>query len=156
MKVNGDYTVGISVLDRHYARALEAQKVANAMVGWLNQLVPDVTAYEPSDVPPSASGIGLTEAPRGALGHWITIDMGDIASYQVVTPTNWNASPMDDLGQNGPIEQALIDTPVADIDNPIEVLRVVHSFDPCLACSVHMVRPGKDKPELVVQTRPSI
>ncbi|MGB2807132.1 MAG: nickel-dependent hydrogenase large subunit, partial [Sedimentisphaerales bacterium] len=103
------------------------------------------------------TGIGLTEAPRGALGHWITAtSRGKINRYQVITPTNWNASPKDDLDQNGPIEQALIDTPVADIDNPIEVLRVVHSFDPCLACSVHMLRPGKDKPEVVVQTRPSI
>jgi Ni,Fe-hydrogenase I large subunit len=63
---------------------------------------------------------------------------------------------MDDANQKGPIEQALIGTPVADMDNPVEVLRVVHSFDPCLACSVHMLRPGKDKPEVVVQTRPSI
>jgi hydrogenase large subunit len=128
------------------------------MDGWLNDLdlSPNAVAYEPSDVLPSASGIGLTEAPRGALGHWITIDMGDIASYQVVTPTNWNASPKDDLGQNGPIEQALIGTEIADESQPIEILRIVHSFDPCLACSVHMLRPGKDKPEVVVQTRPSI
>lgn len=156
MWVNGDYRKGISVLDRHAARALEAQKVADAMYGWLNQLVPGAPVYQPFDVPMTASGIGLTEAPRGALGHWIDVRSGEINRYQVVTPTNWNASPMDDLGQPGPIEQALIGTPVDDETQPIEILRVVHSFDPCLACSVHMVRPGKDKPVAIVQTRPSI
>lgn len=156
MWVNDDYRFGISVLDRHAARALEAQKVADAMNEWLNQLVPGAPAYELVDVPRTASGIGLTEAPRGALGHWIDIRSGSIDRYQVVTPTNWNASPMDDLYQPGPIEQALIGTPVADLNQPIEVLRVVHSFDPCLACSVHMLRPGKDKPVAIVKTRPSI
>ena len=155
MLVNHDYEGGISVLDRHAARALEAKKVADAMDGWLDELT-GAKAYEPVDVPKTASGIGLTEAPRGALGHWISIGSRKISRYQVVTPTNWNASPMDDLGQKGPIEQALIGTPVVDVGQPIEVLRVVHSFDPCLACSVHMLRPGQEKPEVVVQTRPSI
>jgi len=149
-------TVLFSVLGRHAARALEAKLVADAMDVWLHELDADQSAYQEVSIPGDASGIGLTEAPRGALGHWIDIRRGDINRYQVVTPTNWNASPKDDLDQNGPIEQALINTPVADLDNPIEVLRVVHSFDPCLACSVHMLRPGKDKPEVVVQTRPSI
>lgn len=145
-----------SVLGRHAARALEAKLVADAMDGWLNELVVDEPVYAESDIPKSASGIGLTEAPRGALGHWINIQNSKIDSYQVITPTNWNASPIDDLGQLGPIEQALVGTPVADETQPIEILRVVHSFDPCLACSVHMLRPGKNKPEVVVQTRPSI
>jgi len=158
--VLGEFNAGFdalfSVLGRHAARALEAKLVADAMDGWLNELVVDEPVYAESDIPKSASGIGLTEAPRGALGHWINIQNSKIDRYQVVTPTNWNASPMDDLGQLGPIEQALVGTPVADETQPIEILRVVHSFDPCLACSVHMLRPGKDKPEVVVQTRPSI
>jgi hydrogenase large subunit len=155
---NPDISVLFSVLGRHAARALEAKLVADAMDGWLNELIPGQPAYEEVSVPRQAKvGIGLTEAPRGALGHWITTTRrGKIDRYQVITPTNWNASPMDDANQKGPIEQALIGTPVADMDNPVEVLRVVHSFDPCLACSVHMLRPGKDKPEVVVQTRPSI
>jgi hydrogenase large subunit len=155
---NPDISVLFSVLGRHAARALEAKLVADAMDGWLDELGAGQTAYEEVSVPRQVNvGIGLTEAPRGALGHWITTTRrGKIDRYQVITPTNWNASPKDDLDQNGPIEQALIDTPVVDMDNPIEVLRVVHSFDPCLACSVHMLRPGKDKPEVVVQTRPSI
>jgi hydrogenase large subunit len=160
---NPDISVLFSVLGRHAARALEAKLVADAMVGWLGELDVNQTAYEEVTISKQGkagtgkAGIGLTEAPRGALGHWITTTRhGEIARYQVITPTNWNASPKDDLEQHGPIEQALINTPVADLNNPIEVLRVVHSFDPCLACSVHMLRPGKDKPEVVVQTRPSI
>lgn len=149
-------SVLFSVLGRHAARALEAKLVADAMDGWLDELVEGNPVYTESNLPRDASGIGLTEAPRGALGHWISINRRKIERYQVITPTNWNASPMDDLGQKGPIEQALIGTPVADENQPIEVLRVVHSFDPCLACSVHMLRPGKDKPEVVVQIRPSI
>jgi len=158
-------SVLFSVLGRHAARALEAKLVADAMGGtaddeddngWLGELVVGEPVYSESDIPRDASGIGLTEAPRGALGHWIDIKRRRIDRYQVVTPTNWNASPKDDLGQMGPIEQALIGTPVANTEQPVEVLRVVHSFDPCLACSVHMLRPGKNKPEVVVHTRPSI
>jgi len=145
-----------SVLGRHAARALEAELVADAMDGWLDELVVGEPVYAESGIPRDASGIGLTEAPRGALGHWIDIKQRHIDRYQVVTPTNWNASPKDDSDQPGPIEQALVGTSVADEDQPIEILRVVHSFDPCLACSVHMLRPGKDKPEVVVHTRPSI
>ncbi|MHC4692106.1 MAG: nickel-dependent hydrogenase large subunit [Planctomycetota bacterium] len=157
-ELGAQFTDLLSVLGRHAARALEAKLVADAMDGWLDELVPGQTACEEVSIPRQVQvGIGLTEAPRGALGHWITTTRrGKIDRYQVITPTNWNASPKDDLDQNGPIEQALIDTPVADMDNPIEVLRVVHSFDPCLACSVHMLRPGKEQPEVVVQTQPSI
>ncbi len=142
MKVAGLYAEGgISVLDRLMARALESAAVATAMSGWLNELTPGEPAHTWQECPTSGFGMGLTEAPRGALGHWIDIADSKIARYQVVTPTNWNASPRDDSGQLGPIEQALIETPVGDIDQPIEPLRVVHSFDPCLACSVHVVRP---------------
>ncbi len=143
MWVNGDYRYGISAMDRIVARALEAEKVANAMDGWLNQLVPGGTVYNHKATPSSGTGVGLTEAPRGALGHWAQIGSAKLTQYQVVSPTGWNASPMDDSGQHGAIEQALIGTPVKDLQNPIELLRVVHSFDPCLSCSVHLVRPGK-------------
>ena len=141
MWVNGEYTRGISVLDRIAARALECLKVANAMNGWLDDLDVNAPVYESSVIPESATGIGLTEAPRGALGHWIDIKDSKISRYQVITPTSWNASPRDDHGKRGPIEEALIGTPVADTEKPIEVLRVVHSFDPCIACAVHLVTP---------------
>jgi hydrogenase large subunit len=156
MYVNGDYRNGISVLDRLAARVLEAKKVADAMDGWLNQLVIGQPVYTYAPIPVTSTGIGLTEAPRGALGHWITIASSRISRYQVITPTNWNASPKDDLEQHGPIEQALIGTPVADINQPIEVLRVIHSFDPCLSCAVHLVRPDRKKIETTIYSRPSI
>lgn len=141
MWISGQYRRGISVMDRLIARALETKQVADAMDVWLNQLVPGEAAYAATTIPTTAGGVGLTDAPRGALGHWIRIEDGKIARYQVITPTAWNASPRDDANQPGPIEQALIGTPIADTSQPIEALRVVHSFDPCLACSVHLVRP---------------
>lgn len=156
MWVNGDYRNGISVLDRLAARALETKKVGDAMDGWLNQLSVGSPVYTASSIPSQAFGIGLTEAPRGALGHWIDIQNSVIDRYQVVTPTNWNASPKDDFEQHGPIEQALIGTPVADTNQPIEVLRVIHSFDPCLSCAVHLARPDQKKDLNVVYTRPGI
>jgi hydrogenase large subunit len=159
MWVSGDYTNGISVMDRLAARTYETSKIAYAMDGWLNELTVGGTSYTMPAIPASSplNGIGLTEAPRGALGHWTSINgagepNGRILRYQVISPTTWNASPMDDAGQKGPIEQALIGTPIADIQRPVEVLRVIHSFDPCLACSVHMVRPDKEKAEMVLQT----
>jgi hydrogenase large subunit len=144
MTVNGDYSNGISVMDRHLARARETLKIALAMRDWLNQVSTGQSGYTHRPIPDSASSDGLTEAPRGALGHWLQVAGGKIAKYQVVTPTCWNLSPKDDAGQRGPLEQALIGVPVANVDKPIEVLRVVHSYDPCLDCATHVTRaePG--------------
>lgn len=141
MTVNGDYSNGISVMDRHHARAAEALLLTNAMKGWVADLVPSAPVYTSYTPPSGGTGVGLAEAPRGALGHWLSISGGQLDRYQVVTPTCWNASPRDGSDVLGPIEQALIGTPVANADEPIEVLRVVHSFDPCLACAVHVARP---------------
>ncbi len=142
MWINGDYQQGISVMDRHVARAMEALKVAEAMSVWLEQLSPGVSSYDNTFDQYSGFGVGLTEAPRGALGHWIEITDGKISHYQVITPTCWNASPRDDQDVAGPMEQALIGTPVEDETQPVEALRVIHSFDPCLSCAVHVMRPG--------------
>jgi len=142
MSVNGDYKGGISVIDRHIARALETQKIAGALEGWLMQLKLDKPIWTECSVPESSEGCGMVEAPRGALGHWIRIRNHKIEDYQCVVPTTWNISPRDDKAVRGPIEEALIDTPVADPDNPVELLRVVRSFDPCLACAVHLIRPN--------------
>jgi len=143
MWVNGDYRNGISVMDRHHARAHEALKIATALQQWVSQLDPSGAVYRQYSTPASATAYGLTEAPRGALGHWVRIANGKIANYQVVTPTCWNASPRDGTGVRGPIEEALIGTPVLDPAQPIEVLRVIHSFDPCLSCAVHVMRPAE-------------
>lgn len=142
MWVNGDYHSGISVMDRHLARAQETLKIARAMDGWLDELTAGSPVYSTYKTPASGSGVGLTEAARGALGHWITISGGKISNYQVITPTCWNASPKDTNGVMGPMEQALVGTPIEQPDQPIEALRVIHSFDPCLACAVHVMRPG--------------
>lgn len=156
MWVAGHYSNGISAMDRIVARALEAQKLANAMNGWLDELKSGDPSYQQSQIPVTASSMGLTEAPRGALGHWMDIQNSVIDRYQVITPTAWNASPTDDFEVRGPIEAALVGTPVQDIDQPIEVLRVVHTFDPCLACAVHMLRPGEKAARSKVLIRPSV
>ena len=150
MKVSNKYTGGISVMDRHLARAYEAKVVADAMSGWLTQLQQNLTGkvYNTYTSPTSGNGIGLTEAPRGALGHWVSIANGNISNYQIITPTCWNASPQDASNVKGPMEQALIGTPIDDSNRPIEVLRVIHSFDPCLSCAVHVMRP-EGKPVVI-------
>jgi hydrogenase large subunit len=156
MSICGEYSNGISAMDRIVARALETKKIADAMDGWLDELQPGAPVYTSSTVPPQATGVGLTEAPRGALGHWMNVDNSVVSRYQVVTPTNWNASPRDDAEVPGPIEAALVGVPVGDLKQPVEVLRVVHTFDPCLACAVHMVRPGDKSGGTRVLIPPSV
>jgi hydrogenase large subunit len=141
MWVNGDYQDGISVMDRHQARAEETFKIAKALQTWVTELQTNGPVYTSHTPRTTASSYGLTEAPRGALGHWLQISGGKISRYQIVTPTCWNASPKDKVGRRGPIEKALIGTPIINVDEPIEVLRVIHSFDPCLSCAVHVSRP---------------
>jgi hydrogenase large subunit len=148
MWINGDYRNGISVMDRHAARAHEALKVAETMDSWLNELNAGQTAYDDAFDQYSGVGAGMSEAPRGALGHWIQVVEGKIAHYQVITPTCWNASPRDNQGVPGPMEQALIGIPIENPDQPIEALRVIHSFDPCLSCAVHIMRP-EGQPQVV-------
>ena len=143
MWVNGRYTNGISAMDRIMARAAETKFVADAMDGWLDQLEPGQPAYTPSEIAASATSAGLTEAPRGGLGHWMDVTNHVISRYQVVTPTSWNAAPKDHQNQRGPMEEALLGVPVPEITKPVEVLRIIHSFDPCLACAVHLLRPGE-------------
>ncbi|MGA7876520.1 MAG: nickel-dependent hydrogenase large subunit [Desulfoferrobacter sp.] len=147
MLVSNQYAGGISVMDRHLARAYEAKVVADAMDDWLTQLEQNLSGpvYNGYTTPAEGSGVGLSEAPRGAVGHWVSISNGAVSNYQVITPTCWNASPMDENDAHGPMEQALIGTPIQDPDRPVEALRVIHSFDPCLSCAVHVMRP-KGKP----------
>jgi hydrogenase large subunit len=145
MSVNGDYSGGVSAMDRHIARSQEALKVARAMQSWVEEINPGGPVYQTYSVPESGSGFGLTEAPRGALGQWLQIVSKKIANYQVLTPTCWNASPRDSSGLRGPMEQALIGIPVTILAEPVEVLRVIHSFDPCLSCAVHVVRPAEGR-----------
>ncbi len=139
-----------SVLGREAARALECKYIADSIPGWLTELENNVNdgdteVYYYQEKVANTVGMGLTEAPRGAIGHWSEINnQKKIEKYQIITPTNWNASPRDDLDQPGPIEQALVGTHVADPAKPVELLRVVHSFDPCLSCAVHVITPDGD------------
>jgi Ni,Fe-hydrogenase I large subunit len=138
-----------STLGRVAARGIETQVLAEKMDAWVDALaanmgsgelrIHDNSKWEPSTWPAEASGAGFHEAPRGALGHWVQIRNGTISNYQCVVPSTWNAGPRDAKGRRGPYEEALIGTPVADPRRPVEILRTVHSFDPCMACGVHVV-----------------
>ncbi len=133
-----------SAMGRYVARAIECTLLCRAMHAWLDELRPDEPPRSTYSIPETGRGAGLAEAARGALGHWISVAGGRIDNYQCVVPTTWFASPMDDNGTHGPMEQALVGTPVRDEANPIEVVRVVRSFDPCIACAVHCT--GTKKP----------
>jgi hydrogenase large subunit len=128
-----------STLGRHAARALETKYVADAMPGWLLELKPGEPVCAEYQVPEDAEGLGIVGAPRGALLHHIQIRNKKIDKYQLVVPTTWNGSPRDDKEQPGPIEQAILGTKIKDTENPYEIVRIVRSFDPCLACAIHTI-----------------
>ncbi|HEX2832385.1 MAG TPA: nickel-dependent hydrogenase large subunit [Thermoanaerobaculia bacterium] len=136
-----------STLGRHAARAIRAMMLADLFEKhWQllvdNVLKGDVKTYNPPSFPKGeVEGVGVHEAPRGLLSHWVVVDGGTIKNYQAVVPTTWNASPRDDKGTVGPYEASLLRNPVAQADHPLEVVRTIHSFDPCMACAVHTFDP---------------
>jgi hydrogenase large subunit len=142
-----------STLGRTAARTLETKIMVDAMQGWYDQLIENIkagdtdtfdeTRWEPKNWPKSAKGAGFMEAPRGALSHWIVIEDGKIANYQAVVPTTWNAGPRDPTGKPGAYEAALAGHKLVDSHQPLEILRTIHSFDPCIACAVHIA--GSDE-----------
>ncbi|HEX3011520.1 MAG TPA: nickel-dependent hydrogenase large subunit [Syntrophomonadaceae bacterium] len=132
-----------SVMGRHFARAVETSAVAHAMDEWVLKLEPGKPVCTPSEIPASAQGMGLTEAARGALGHWHKIEHHRTKVLNAVVPTTWNASPKDGKGVNGPMEQAIIGAPIKDPNNPVEVVRIIRSFDPCFGCAIHLMTPDK-------------
>ena len=144
-------TALFSTLGRTAARGLECSWTAHKLKYFQDKLIASIKAgdsntantakWDPSTWPKEARGAGFTEAPRGALGHWIVIKDGKIDNYQAVVPTTWNGSPRDSKGQIGAFEAALLNTPLAKADQPLEILRTLHSFDPCLACSTHVMSP---------------
>jgi hydrogenase large subunit len=147
-----------STLGRTAARTLETAILADAMQGWLDALIANIRAedtrtfdeslWEPSSWPKSCQGVGVMEAPRGALSHWVVIEDKKIANYQAIVPSTWNAGPRDANGQPGAYEAALEDRhTMVDAEQPLEILRTIHSFDPCIACAVHVTDP--DGEELV-------
>ena len=146
-----------STLGRVAARTLETKLLADSMQGWYDQLIANIRKgetrtfnekmWDPSTWPRQARGAGYMEAPRGALAHWIVIEDGKISNYQAVVPSTWNAGPRDAAGQPGAYEAALVGHTLHDPKQPIEILRTIHSFDPCLACAVHVL--DENRTELI-------
>ena len=155
-----------STLGRTAARCVETAVVAAKLKDWVDELAASMasgdldihawSAWDPESWPAEAKGWGFTEAPRGALGHWIHIKDKKIHNYQAVVPSTWNSSPRDAHGKLGPYEAALIGTPIADPEKPLEVLRTIHSFDPCMACGVHVLdAQGREITSVVLQATSS-
>ncbi|QFY44827.1 nickel-dependent hydrogenase large subunit [Candidatus Methylospira mobilis] len=155
-------TALFSTLGRTAARGLEASYCAHLMKHFQDKLVANIKAgdlttanvakWDPDTWPAEAQGVGTTEAPRGALGHWIKVKNGKIDNYQCIVPTTWNGSPRDPQGNIGAFEAALMNTPLAKADEPLEILRTLHSFDPCLACSTHVMdADGRELTEVKVR-----
>ena len=139
-----------STLGRTAARGIETLVIGQRVQTWLMELVEnikngDTKTYEPYEMPNSGMGVGLNDVPRGSLGHWVQIENKKIKNYQYVVPSTWNLGPRDAKGKLGPVEESLIGTPVADPKRPLEVLRTVHSFDPCIACGVHVIDPDSNE-----------
>ncbi len=139
----------LSTLGRTAARGLETAIIGDAMVGWLDRLENNLqlgnTRIFENYTLGTSSGTGFLEAPRGALGHWVQLEGTTIENYQMVVPTTWNLGPRCATGIPGPLEQALVGVPVADPASPVEVIRVIHSFDPCIACGVHVIDTDQDR-----------
>lgn len=138
----GGYRNGISAMDRNLARVMEAKKVTEILLVLLNSLIPGFCSQEVYQIPQSALGAGMLDTTRGALGHWIKIDGGVIAFYQIITPSAWNLSTRSEDHLPGPGEAALIGTAVRDTDHPVELGRIIRSFDPCVSCATHIYSKG--------------
>ncbi len=158
-------TVLFSTIGRTAARAIETELMADEMMKWVDELAANVAAGDDSTwsdfdfekVSKKTKGAGLAEAPRGGLGHWVKIENGKISNYQAVVPSTWNAAPRDYKGRLGAYEAALIGTKVADPEQPLEIIRTIHSFDPCIACAVHVVdTKGKELGVYKVDTQCNI
>ncbi len=158
-------TVLFSTIGRTAARAIETELMADVMVEWIDELAANVLAGDKSTwtefdfdaVSVSAKGHGMAEAPRGALGHWVRVENGKVANYQAIVPSTWNAAPRDYKNRMGAYEASLIGTKVANPEQPLEIIRTIHSFDPCIACAVHVVdTKGKELAVYKVDTSCSI
>ncbi|MGD9124811.1 MAG: nickel-dependent hydrogenase large subunit, partial [Desulfarculaceae bacterium] len=148
-------TALFSTLGRTAARCIETKIYADHLVDEITDLIANVkagkTATWKSFDMTKGMGSGMVDVPRGALGHWVKIKDSKIDNYQMVVPSTWNLGPRCAKGKLGPVEEALIGTPIADPEKPLEVLRTVHSFDPCIACGVHVIdRNSGDEYEVKV------
>lgn len=150
-----------TTVGRNAARAVEAQICCDYIFDFISDMIENIKYYDETtwtkyvfeDLPKEARGHGIFEVPRGVLGHFIRIEDAKVANYQAVVPTTWNASPKDANNRRGAYEESLVGLKLADPKNPLEVLRVVHSFDPCLACAVHVIdTKGRELGQYKIQT----
>ncbi|MEW5761690.1 MAG: nickel-dependent hydrogenase large subunit [Bacillota bacterium] len=148
--ITGRYRRGVSAMDRILARAYETDLLCNLMEQWLEELEPDRPVFIPFEVPKEGEGLGLTGSMRGNLLHFMRVERGRISRYDIITPSAWHFSPRDDLGRPGPVEEALLGTPVETPEEPVEVGRIVRSFDPCYACATHVMVGGRKVREFIV------
>ncbi|ADL04753.1 nickel-dependent hydrogenase large subunit [Lacrimispora saccharolytica] len=142
--LSGEYGNGISAMDRTIARVLEAKKIVEIMQTLIDNLIPGVPMQEEYEIPLQSSGKGLVDTTRGALGHWLYIENRTIAFYQIITPSAWNLSTQSN-GMKGTGEQALIGAPVNQLEAPVEIGRIIRSFDPCVSCATHVFSGGKHR-----------
>lgn len=158
-------SVLFSTVGRTAARAVETVLMADVMLEWVDELAHNAasgdlstwTEFDFEKVSVKTKGMGLAEAPRGSLGHWLRVEDGKVANYQAVVPSTWNAAPRDYKGRMGAYEASLIGTKVADPEQPLEIIRTIHSFDPCIACAVHVVdTKGKELGVYKIDTQCSV
>lgn len=148
--LSGEYRNGISTMDRTIARVMEAKKIAEILEILIGNLIPEVDLQIKYNIPQSGTGRGLQDTTRGALGHWVTIYNGVISFYQLITPSVWNLSTTGNNNEKGTGESALMDTYIKDIHNPVELGRIIRSFDPCVSCATHVYIGGEHKQTIEV------
>lgn len=141
--LSGEYRNGISTMDRTIARVLEARKITEVMGVLLENLIPGVSVQKEYAIPASSEGAGLIDTTRGALGHWLKIDHEKLSFYQIITPSAWNLSTRGNNNLRGTAEQALAGTTIRNLDNPVELGRIIRSFDPCISCATHVYSQGE-------------
>ncbi len=141
--LSGTYRNGISTMDRTVARVLEAKKITEILSILIENLIPGVAVQEEYSIPNNSAGAGLIDTTRGALGHWLKIDNEKLSFYQIITPSAWNLSSKGNDKLRGTAEQALVGTTIEDLDNPVELGRIIRSFDPCVSCATHVYVQGE-------------
>lgn len=151
--LSGSYRNGISMMDRTLARVYETKKIVGILTELQQQIVPGISVQRYLKLPKTAQGKGLVDTTRGALGHWVKMENNAISFYQIITPSVWNFASKD-AAYRGTAEQALIGTPIQDTKNPVEIGRILRSFDPCVSCATHVMIQGSETTTLTIQVMP--
>jgi hydrogenase large subunit len=150
LKLTGEYTGGSSCMDRNMARVLETKKIVDIMGNITDKIQLKTNSQRVYEMPNTAFGAGLVDTIRGTLGHWLQIENKVIKNYDIITPSGWNFSPMDQKGIHGTAEKALIGTIIKDVEKPVELGRIVRSYDPCISCATHIAGRGVKPVEVII------